>query len=150
MEIHNLHINKMKNKTNILLTICFGIILITLSIYILIFGTAIFVNTEMTFLLMAAGATFIIINITLGIAIALLCFFNENFKNLKDFIMFLPWITIAMFIFPFIAGGLFNCGPKSLEYINIFSLLAEIVFFIYLVWYYFKYIYGNNFNIQVK
>ena len=140
----------MKNETNVSLSVYFWVILMTFSLYMLLLGMAIFYNSEIAFVFTIVVPFLIIVNVVLGITMIIERIFNGNYINLKKLPILLPWIIVIIFIFPFVISGLFNYGPKLGIYIDTLFLVVDIALFVYLVLYFFKYIYGNNLNIQVK
>ncbi|HAB50614.1 MAG TPA: hypothetical protein DCE80_00295 [Ignavibacteriales bacterium] len=118
---------------NIFLTIYFWITVIILGIYAIVFGNTIFFNTEYAFLLMILGAIFIAIEIIFVITIIILSLLNKNFKNLKSFVVYLPWIMMGALILPFI-----SLGRELRLYYSIVVLIFYCVFIIYIISHFLK------------
>ena len=129
----------MQNKINIFLTIYFWIALVVFGAYILIFGNTLFFNSDMSFLLIILGPVFIVIEIILSITMIIAGKSNEDFNNLINLIVLLPWIVVFIFILPFfLTGSLFDFGKEIRILIFRLVFLGDTIFFVYLVLCFFK------------
>jgi len=128
----------MRNKINVFLTIYFWIALAIFGLYILIFGNTLFFNSEAGIALMLLGPVFIIIEIILSIIMIIVSKSNDDYKNLKNIIVLLPWIIVFIFIFPFIFIGPLIDSKEMKMFIYKLEFFGDIIFFVYLVLCFFK------------